>query len=91
MIIQWFAEMFFKVITGLLNWVNLPHIDPAVINNLSDYLFTCVFVGFDMFTFFVPKNVYTVCIPIVLLVTAFKYGYFFVMWILKKIPMAGVQ
>lgn len=91
MIVQWFAEMFFKIITGLLNWVNLPHLDEEILNNLLYYLDTILGLGADMFCFFVPQNVYKVCFPIILLVTAFKYGYFFVMWILKKIPMAGVQ
>lgn len=91
MIIQWFAEMFFKIITSLLNWVNLPHLDSNVLDTLLYYLDRIVGSGISMFCFFVPQNIYRICFPLVMIVTAFKYGYFFVMWILKKIPMAGVQ
>lgn len=91
MIIQWFAEMFFKIITSLLNWVNLPHLDSNVLDTLLYYLDSIVGSGISMFCFFVPQNIYRICFPLVMIVTAFKYGYFFVMWILKKIPMAGVQ
>lgn len=91
MIIQWFAEMFFKVITGLLGWINLPHLNSSVNDGLNDYLNVIFGDGIALFNFFVPQNIYKICIPIVLVITAFKYGYFFVMWILKKIPVAGVS
>lgn len=91
MIIQWFAEMFYKVITSLLNWIHLPNIDSSVMNGVNEYVDVIFGSGISMFNFFVPQNVYKVCIPIVLVITAFKYGYFFVMWIIKKIPMASVQ
>lgn len=91
MIIQWFAEMFFKVITSLLNWINLPHLNESLFDGVNDYLNLILGDSIAMFNFFVPQNIYKICIPIVLAVTAFKYGYFFVMWILKKIPAAGVS
>lgn len=91
MIVQWFAEMFFKVITSLLNWVNLPNLDSNIVDTLNVYILGFLEAGVSMIQFFIPSNIYKICIPIVLFITAFKYGYFFVMWILKKIPMAGVQ
>lgn len=91
MIVQWFAEMFFKVITALLNWIKLPHISESFFDVINEYLNLILGDGIAIFNFFVPQNIYKVCIPIVLTITAFKYGYFFVMWILRKIPMAGVN
>ncbi len=91
MIVQWFAEMFFKVITSLLNWVNLPNLDSNIVDTLQEYILGFLESGLPMIQFFIPSNIYKICIPIVLVITAFKYGYFFVMWILKKIPMAGVS
>lgn len=91
MIVQWFAEMFYKILTSLLNWINLPHLPDDVMYSISDVLNIISNGGFALFYFFVPNNVIKYGIPILLIITAFKYGYFFVMWILKKIPMVGIE
>lgn len=91
MIVQWFAEMFYKILTSLLGWINLPHLPDDVINTINEYAALIFEGGFALFYFFVPHNIVTYGIPILLIITAFKYGYFFVMWILKKIPMVGIE
>lgn len=91
MIVQWFADMFYKILTSLLNWINLPHLPDDVINSIMEYAALILEGGFALFYFFVPHNIVTYGIPILLIITAFKYGYFFVMWILKKIPMVGIE
>lgn len=90
MIIQWFAEMIYKVLTGMLGWINLPHLPDDVQNGVAA-IFDFVYDGYGLFNFFVPRNLITVGLPILLVITAFKYGYFFVMWIIKKIPVAGIS
>lgn len=91
MIVQWFADMFYKILTSLLGWINLPHLPDDVINTIGEYSTLVLDGGFALFYFFVPHNVIKYGIPILLIITAFKYGYFFVMWILKKIPMVGIE
>lgn len=91
MIVQWFAEMFYKILTSLLNWINLPHLPDDVLSSINEMFALISEGGMAIFYFFVPNNIINVGIPILLIITAFKYGYFFVMWILKKIPMVGIE
>lgn len=91
MIIQWFADMFYKVLTGMLNWINLPNLPESLLSSILDYIDMFSETAYGLFRFFVPYNVIKVGIPIVLVVVAFNYGYYFVMWILKKIPVAGIN
>lgn len=90
MIIQWFAEMIYKVLTSLLNWINIPLMPETVNDNINEYL-TLLFQGGELFYYFIPTNVISFGIPLLLVIIAFKYGYYFVMWIVKKIPMAGMS
>lgn len=91
MIIQWFAEMFYKVITGLLGWIHMPNLPSGITETVSEYLLMLNNTAFSLFRLFVPDNIVEIGIPILLAITAFKYGYYFVMWILKKIPAAAIN
>lgn len=91
MIIQWLAEMFYKIFTGLLSWINLPSLDPEIKSAAIEYIDMIVASGYALFKFFIPDILVKVGLPIILIVSAFKYGYYFVMWIIKKIPMAGIS
>ena len=91
MIVQWFAEMFYKILTSLLGWINLPHLPDDITSSINETVVLFSRGGLALFYFFVPHNVIKYGIPILLIITAFKYGYFFVMWILKKIPMVGIE
>lgn len=91
MIIQWLAEMFYKIFTGLLSWINLPSLDPEIKSAAIEYIDMIVASGYALFNFFIPDILVKVGLPIILIVSAFKYGYYFVMWIIKKIPMAGIS
>ena len=91
MIVQWFAQMMYKIVTSLLGWINLPHLPEDIDSSLVSF-FTLIGDNAQfIFSYFIPGIVIKVGIPIVLIVTAFKYGYYFVMWILKKIPMIGIS
>lgn len=91
MILQWFADMFYKLLTGLLGWINLPRMDPSIIGSIDSWIATIFEYGTSLFNFFVPKIVITVGFPILIAITGFKYGYYFIMWILKKIPAVGIK
>lgn len=91
MILQWFAEMIYKVITGLLSWVNIPSLDESIITSITTFIDDVIGNGVAIFKLFIPSVLSRVGIPIVLIIVAFKYGYYFVMFILKKIPMASIS
>lgn len=91
MIIERLCNLFQSIIFGLLSWIDIPHIDTSVQESISNYLFLFFGNGQALFNFFVPRNLVTVGLPILLVISGFKYGYYFVMWVLKKIPMLGIE
>lgn len=86
MIVQWFAEMFYKVITGMLGWINLPNLPGEIYESFGEFIAMIGNNGMALFYFFIPNVLSKVGIPLVLAIMSFKYGYYFVMFILKKIP-----
>lgn len=90
MILQWFAEMIYKIMTGLLGWINLPQMSDDF-RKIFDYIDLIVSNGTSIANFFIPHNIFTVGFPILIAIIGFKYGYYLVMWILKKIPMASIN
>lgn len=91
MILQWFAESFYNIFTKLLGWLTLPKIDDNVVSSIEDYISLIVEYGESIFTFFVPSYIYKSALILLLAIVGFKYGYYLVMWILKKIPMVGIN
>ena len=90
MILQWFADMFYKIMTSLLDWIELPGLSDDLVN-VFDELFNFFLMGAHLFNFFIPSSVYKVMLPIAVGLVGIKYAYFLIMWMLKKIPMAGVN
>lgn len=91
MIVQWFAELLFKLLTGLLNGIHLPNLPQDVMNTIIEFLGLFSDTSYALYRAFVPSNVIKVGLPILIAVSAFKYIYYFVMWILKKIPAFGIN
>lgn len=91
MIVQWFADMFYKVLTALLGFINLPEMNTELVDSIFYHVDLIIENGFVLFKFFIPDYVIRVCFPAVGIILGFKYGYYFVMWILKKIPAVGIN
>lgn len=90
MILQWFADMFYKLLTGLLSWIHLPAMSDDF-RNVFNYIDMIVSNGAAIVNFFIPHNIFTIGFPILIAIIGFKYGYYLVMWILKKIPAVGIN
>lgn len=91
MIVQWFSDMFYKIMTGLLSWVNLPHLPDNVLNYIEYYFALIMDNGLAILTFFMPMGFVKILIPLVILLSTFEYLYYIVMWVLKKIPAVGIH
>lgn len=91
MIVQWFADMFYKVLTGLFGWINIPRFDDEIVNSINSVLDMIGENGWALFDFLIPSVVSDVGMPLLLIIISFKYGYYFILWILKKIPAFGIE
>ncbi len=91
MLIQWFCDLLFRIWDGLFSWVNIPKFDDALINDINLYIDTILVNGRGLVSFFVPTKIFDTLLIILLGIISIKYTYFVVLWIIKKIPVAGMQ
>ncbi len=86
-VVNFFTELFQK----LLSFINIPHIPDEIMGHLSGYIDLIFGDGIRLLTLVVPAGIVKYGIPLVLIVISAKYIYYFVMWVIKKIPMAGMS
>lgn len=82
-------DTMYQILTTLLFWVEIPSLDG--INDLEYVIVMALENGFGIFNLFIDVDVVAVGLGIAITVTGSKYVYDFVMWILKKIPMLGIN
>ena len=90
MILQWLAELFYTLFDLLLGWIHISPL-PDDVNAIADYIGMIITNGGGIVAFFIPMSIVKVCIIIILSFMTIIDLYYIVMWILKKIPMAGVS
>lgn len=91
MIIQWLLETFYNIIDLVLGWLYIYSIQDAQLDSLNSIISTITTNGMSIYKFFVPAIVRNVFIPIIISFIVFEWIYYLVMWILKKIPFAGIK
>ena len=80
-----------KVLINLLfGWVSLPQV-PEAVTSVVDTLFTYMQQGVGILWLFVPQTLVRVLLPLVIVVHNFDHLYKLGMWILRKIPMVGID
>ncbi len=89
MILVWFMDLFYFVFDTLLGWINLPLFED--INAVNDVINLMVSNGAGLVKFFFNPFVFKVILTMFIALEAVDTLYWFIMWILKKIPMAGMQ
>jgi hypothetical protein len=89
MLIQKLATMFRSIVFGLLGWINLPKAE--FLDEVKEFLLGVVDTGSSLVLFFVPSSTIKIALGITATLCVFKYGYYLVIWIMKKIPVASVS
>ena len=89
MIIEKFANLFSSIFFKLLSFINIPKIE--ALDDLQEMVSTFIVQGKNWLLFFIPYTTLQVALAIAIGMIAIKYIYFLVMWILKKIPVAGIN
>lgn len=87
-----------NLISGILEWVLSPLLSlfdfpvlPPEVATLLDTLFSYMRGAMGLFNFFCPIRTIKPAIDVFLAVYIIKHTYQIVMWVLKKIPMIGVE
>lgn len=84
----WLVENILNAILSLLDV--LPDF-PAAFIEIVDKFFNLIFDNLFLLSFFVRIDTIKIAIPILIVVLNFEHVYRFIMWILRKIPMLGVE
>lgn len=90
MLLQWFAELFYKIIEILFSGLNVPSL-PVSINTLAQYINMIITNGAGLVAFFISPALLKSLFAVVTGIAVFEELYSLVMWMLKKIPMAGIK
>lgn len=86
-VINFLTELFMK----MLSFINIPKFPADIMAHLNEYIDLIFNNGTKLLTLFVPIGIVKYGLPLVIAIIAAKYLYYFVMWIIKKIPMAGMS
>lgn len=91
MIIESICDLFIKFFTRLLKFINIPQIPEDVLAQVNSTIDTIIERGSELLDLFIPFNIAKVLLLIVLAIEAGVEIYHFVMWVIRKIPMAGIS
>lgn len=91
MIFEIFCDAFYKIVTALLGWVNLPSFPEDHIYDVYELLSSAITSGAGLLFFFCDRTVIKICLSLSLAMVSAEFLYFVVMWILKKIPMLSIK
>ena len=90
MVIETIFNAFKALLENLLGWINIPSAGEEFDNAMA--YFTNMFeVGKGLIDLFVPWSLVRFGLPLLIVVVNFEHIYHFVMWILRKIPMLGID
>lgn len=91
MIIESICDLFIKFFTGLLKFINIPQIPSDILSQVNSTIDTIIQRGAELLDLFIPFNIAKVLLLIVLAIEAGVEIYHFIMWVIRKIPMAGMS
>lgn len=89
MLFELLCNTIYDIITSLFFWVSIPQFDSM--NAMREIYIMAVTNGVGIFTFFIDGKLVGTGCGLVIAVEGFIQVYYFVMWLLKKIPMLGVK
>lgn len=90
MIIELFLELIFKIFSLLTSVINIPQLPSSVDGYLSG-AFQYIDTGIRFLGNFLPLEYFSVLFGIIIAIDVGVAVYHFVMWIIRKIPMAGMS
>lgn len=90
MIISGLLSIVKMLVQLLFGWISLPQV-PSGITTVVDQVFGYMQAGAGVLWFFIPQDLVLLLLPLVIVVANFDHLYKLGMWILRKIPMLGVN
>lgn len=91
MIIEKICDLFIKFFTGALSFIHIPQIPEDMLLQVNNTIDTIIERGSDLIDLVMPYNIAKVLLLIVVGIELAIHIYHFVMWVIRKIPMAGMS
>lgn len=89
MLIEWLGNIFLTVLDFLGQYINLPSFE--AIDSISEYLNMVIEYGSNILFLFIPYNSVKFLFILLAAFLLAELAYYIILFILKKIPMAGVS
>lgn len=90
MIIQAILNLFKVLLFSVFSWINIPAFPVELTSNIEMFL-DLIFENLTLLGFFIRPTTLKIAIPILIILLNFDYIYKLTMWILRKIPMLGIE
>lgn len=90
MILKMVLGLMQSILSFILGLLPLPDV-PAWLVDLTETILQYMKTGMGIVLFFVPQTVVQGALDLVILVWTVVHGYKLVMWVLRKIPMLGIE
>ncbi|HIU35727.1 MAG TPA: hypothetical protein IAC53_03865 [Candidatus Fimenecus excrementigallinarum] len=91
MIIEAICDQFIKVFTTLLSFVSIPQVPEDVLSSVNSTMDEIIERGSQLIDLFIPYDIAKVLLLIVIVIELVVHIYHFIMWVIRKIPMAGMS
>ena len=91
MIIEGLLTVVQYLLNILLFIINLPGLDSQTVQTVKDFMARIFDVTESFAGFFIPWGTVQVCLPLLILILNADHIYAFFMWVLRKIPMLGIE
>lgn len=90
MVIEGILNLLKGLLFTVFGFINLPDF-PAALQESLDKFLDIIFNGINLFGFFVRPATIQIVLPLLIIIINFNKVYKLTMWILKKIPMLGIE
>lgn len=90
MLIETILNAIQRLFFSLFGNINLPPLPEPIVNALR-FIGDMLNYAQNMISLFIPWTLIKVGLPIILAIELFVIGYHLVMWVVRKIPMAGMS
>lgn len=91
MIIEAICDQFIKVFTTLLSFITIPQVPEDVFSSVNSTIDTIISRGAELIDLFIPYDIAKTLLLIVIVIELVIHVYHFIMWVIRKIPMAGMS
>lgn len=91
MIIESIFNLFFKFFTSVMKFINIPEIPQDVVNDISGFFSDIFELGMQLISLVLPFDYAKFLLEIFIVIETVLHTYHFVMWIIRKIPVASIE